>query len=52
MERDLIPNTAFADPTQLFFWSDILSSASAKSSISTFLQLIQIGIFVLSLQLF
>jgi len=35
-----------------FFWSDILSSASAKSDISTFLQLLQFGIFVLSLQLF
>jgi len=35
-----------------FFWSDILSSASAKSSISTFLQLLQFGIYVLSLQLF
>jgi xanthine/uracil permease len=33
-------------------WSDILSSASAKSGISTFLQLLQFGIFVLSLQLF
>jgi hypothetical protein len=30
-------------------WSDILSSASAKSVISTFLQLLQFGIFVLSL---
>jgi hypothetical protein len=34
------------------FWSDILSSASAKSGISTFLQLLQFGISVLSLQLF
>jgi len=33
-------------------WSDILSSASAKSGISTFLQLLQFGISVLSLQLF
>jgi hypothetical protein len=34
------------------FWSDILSFASAKSGISTFLQLLQFGIYVLSLQLF
>jgi len=36
----------------IFFWSDILSSASAKSGISTFLQLLQFGIYVFSLQLF
>jgi hypothetical protein len=36
----------------ILFWSDILSSASAKSGISTFLQLLQFGISVLSLQLF
>jgi hypothetical protein len=36
----------------ILFWSDILSSASAKSGISTFRQLLQFGIFVLSLQLF
>ena len=75
MERGLIPNTAFVDPTLrwvgwgfargsvplpglgwspeiYFFWNDILSSASAKSDISNFLQLLQFGIYVLSLQLF
>jgi len=31
------------------FWSDVLSSASGKSGISTFLQLLQFGISVLSL---
>jgi hypothetical protein len=36
----------------ILFWSDILSSASAKSGISTFHQLLQFGIYVLSLQLF
>jgi hypothetical protein len=36
----------------IFFWSDILSPASAKSGISTFLQLLQLGISVMSLQLF
>jgi hypothetical protein len=36
----------------ILFWSDILSSASAKSGISTFLQLLQFGISILSLQLF
>jgi len=35
-----------------FFWSDILSSASAKSGILTFHLLLQFGIYVLSLQLF
>jgi hypothetical protein len=35
----------------ILFWSDILSSASAKSGISTFLQLLQLGISVMSLQL-
>jgi hypothetical protein len=33
-------------------WSDILSSASTKSGISTFLQLLQFDISVLSLKLF
>jgi len=41
---------------ELSFWkkkgSDILSSTSAKPGISTFLQLLQFGISVLSLQLF
>jgi len=50
MERGLIPNTSFADPN--FFLSDILSSASKKSGISSFLQLFQFSIYVLSLQLF
>jgi predicted small integral membrane protein len=35
----------------ILFWSDILSSASAKSGISTFLQLLQLGISIMSLQL-
>jgi predicted small integral membrane protein len=35
----------------ILFWSDILSFASPKSGISTFLQLLQLGIFVMSLQL-
>jgi len=53
MERALISNTAFTDPTGFnFFFSDILSSTSAKSGISSFLQLLQFGIYVLSLQLF
>ena len=45
-------NLVFAFRFYNFFWSDILSSASAKSGISTFLQLLQFGISVLSLQLF
>ena len=45
-------NLVFAFSFCKFFWSDILSSAFAKSGISTFLQLLQFGIFVLSLQLF
>jgi hypothetical protein len=36
----------------ILFWSDILSFASTKSGISTFLQLLQLGISVMSLQLF
>jgi xanthine/uracil permease len=36
----------------IFFWSDILSFTFVKSGISTFLQLLQFSIFVLSLQLF
>jgi hypothetical protein len=35
-----------------FVWSDILSSASTKYGILIFLQLLQFGIYVLSLQLF
>jgi hypothetical protein len=45
-------NLVFAFSFCKFFWSDILSFASAKSGISTFLQLLQFGISVLSLQLF
>jgi len=45
-------NLVFAFSFCNFFWSDILSSASAKSSILTFFQLLQFGISVLSLQLF
>jgi len=45
-------NQVFAFSFCNFFWSDILSSASAKSGISTFLQLLQFDISVLSLQLF
>jgi len=45
-------NLVFAFSFCKFFWSDILSSVFAKSGISTFLQLLQFGIFVLSLQLF
>jgi len=45
-------NLVFAFSFCNFFWSDILSSASAKSGISTFLQLLQFDIHVLSLQLF
>jgi hypothetical protein len=45
-------NLIFAFSFCNVFWSDILSFASAKSGISTFLQLLQFGIYVLSLQLF
>jgi len=45
-------NLVFAFSFCNVFWSDILSSASAKSGISTFLQFLQFGISVLSLQLF
>jgi len=45
-------NLVFAFSFCNFFWSDILSSASTKSGISTFLQLLQFDIPVLSLQLF
>jgi len=45
-------NLIFAFSFYNFFWSDILSSTSAKSGISTFLQLLQFDIYVLSLQLF
>ena len=55
MERDLILNTAFVSWLNLehkFFWSDILSSASVKFGISSFLQLLQFDICVQFLQLF
>jgi len=45
-------NLVFAFSFCNFFWSDILSFTSAKSGISTFLQLLQFGISILSLQLF
>jgi len=45
-------NLVFAFSFCNVFWSDILSSASIKSGISTFLQLLQFDIYVMSLQLF
>jgi len=45
-------NLVFAFSFCKFFWSDILSSASVNSGISTFLQLLQFGIYVLSCNCF
>jgi len=45
-------NLVFVFSFYNLFWSDILSFVSAKSGISIFLQLLQFGISVMSLQLF